>query len=79
MNPLSEVAMMNQDVYRWLELDEDGPRRFLGEEEDTMLGAFLECLAETCDVVDPQADEIEAFLMQRQSHVLCRADRPWHV
>ena len=44
-------------------------------EDDTMLGEFLDSLTEPAG---SSADEIKAFLMQRQSHVLGRADRPWH-
>ena len=68
---------MNQQVYSSLEHD---PQRFgpmLAGDEDASLGALLDFLAEP-PRSGTEAEEINAFLMQRQSHVLGRADRPCH-
>lgn len=68
---------MNHRVYSSLEHD---PNRFgpiLAGDEDASTGALLGLLAEQpCS--GSEAEEIEAFLMQRQSHVLGRADRAFH-
>ena len=66
---------MNHQVYSSLEHD---PQRFgplLAGDDDACLGALLDFLAEP-QRFGTEAEEIHAFLMQRQSHVLGRADRP---
>jgi len=68
---------MHDEVYRFLERGDAQMRRFFLD-EDPALGAFLDCITEDADPTGGTHEEIEAFLMQRQSHVLDRADRPWH-
>lgn len=68
---------MKNQVYSSLEHD---PTRFgnmLSADDDASLGALLGFLAEQPSS-GTEAEEIEAFLMQRQSHVLGRADRAFH-
>lgn len=68
---------MQDEVYRFLEHGDAQMHRFFVN-EDARLGAFLDCVTEHIDPLGLENEEIEAFLMQRQAHVLDRADRPWH-
>lgn len=68
---------MNNRVYSSLEHDPKRYGRMLAGDEDASLGALLDFLAEQpCS--GTESEEIEAFLMQHQSHVLGRADRAFH-
>ncbi len=68
---------MNQRVYRSLEHDPNRFGHMLVEDENASLGALLDFLAEQPSS-GTEAEEAEAFLMQRQSHMLGRADRAFH-
>jgi hypothetical protein len=68
---------MYHRVYSSLEHDPNRFGRMLAGDEDASIGTLLDLLAEQpCS--GSEAEEIEAFLMQRQSHVLGRADRAFH-
>lgn len=67
---------MSQEVYLSLELDHDRLGAVLGpDSEEQGMGSFLDYLADATTQTQAEAAELEAFLRQRQSHVLGRADR----
>ncbi len=74
-----EDAALTHEIYRSLELDPDRLGKLLANGDEPDLGALLDLLAGPPHISGTDAEDIEAFLMQRQSHVLGRADRPCHA